>query len=207
MPSSTNITGQLDPGVLSLYLGYTCSPDVSQAVTGITLSTTQHNLGLVRVSPSTITLTNPMFGNAQTITASTAKVALNVQTAPVGATHSWVALYDMGGTCVAVTADGGAAQWATGYQTFTWTSSPNLVAGALYYLDIVNNAATTAPKLTGIATLAAEVNGALAAGNVTPYRWATNNAALGTAPPVVGTSTLNYASNVAAASGFFAGLL
>jgi hypothetical protein len=44
------------------------------------------------------------------------------------------------------------------------------VAGALYVIDVVNNAATTAPKLTGIATLAPEVQGALSAGSTTPYR-------------------------------------
>jgi hypothetical protein len=207
MPSNANYAGQLHPSVLSLYIGSTCSPDVSQVATGITLSTTQHNLGLIRVSPVIITGTNPQFGNSFSVAAAVVKVALNVQTAPVGATHSWVALFDLNGNCVAATADGGATQWSTGYQAFAWTSPVSLSPGSLYYIDVVNNAATTAPKLSGIATLTAEVNGALAAGNVTPHRWATNSGALGTAPPVPGTSTLSYASNAAATSGFFAGLL
>jgi hypothetical protein len=212
MASSTNITGQLDPGVLSLYVGYTVHPELSQATTGVALSVSQHNLGLVRVSPNTGALTNPLFGNSQSYAATTVSVALNVQTAPTSVTASWIALFDMNGVRQAVTANGGVTAWSTGYQTFNWVvpaGDRNLVPGALYYLDVVNNASGTAPKLTGIATLAPEVNGALAANGVTPFRWAQNTATPGTTPPVVGTSTLNYASNTTTGvtGGFFAGLL
>lgn len=209
MPSNANILGQLDPGVLSMYLGYTCSPHVSQTTTGIALSTTLHNLGLIRVSPVS-GATGNMFGSSVAWAANTVSVAINVTTAPTSVTHSWLALYDMSGTCQAVTADGGVTAWSSGYQTFSWVipaGDRNLIPGALYYVDVVNNATGTAPKLSGIAALSAEVTGAQAVGNATPYSWATNSAALGTTPPVVGTSTLSYASNTAATAGFFAGLL
>jgi hypothetical protein len=105
----------------------------------------------------------------------------------------------------------GSNAWGTGYQFFNFViaagASSNLVAGALYYIDVVNNATGTVPKLSGITTLAAEVNGALAANGVRPYRWATNSASQGSAPPVVGSSTLSYANNTAVSLGFFAGLL
>ncbi len=204
--AAPNLAGQLDPGALSQYLGYTVHPELSQATTGITLSNTLHNLGLVRVSPATITGTDPMFGETFSTTSPCTKVAVNVQGAPLGATHQWFALFDMGGHCVATTADGLAVQWGTGYQTFSWVTPVSLVAGGLYFIDAVNNGSTAA-KLSGVVTLAAEVNGALAANGTTPYRWATNSGSLGTAPPVVGTSTLAYASNSAVTTGFWAGLL
>lgn len=209
MPNNANITAQIYPGALSQYIGVTCSPHVSQTATGVALSTTLHNLGLVRVSPVTGSTTN-FFGSSVNWAANTVSVAINVTTPPTSVTHSWLALYDLGGTCQAVTADGGSTAWSSGWQTFPWVipaGDRNLVPGALYYVDILCNATGTAPKLSGIASLAAEVTGAQAAGSTTPYSWATNNAAFGTAPPVVGVSTLNYANNTAATSGFWSGLL
>ena len=156
------------PQCLKPVRGLYARPEVSQAITGITLSNTLHNLGLLRVSLAVTvsTGTDPMFGEAwsKTAVATSTKVAVNVQTAPLGATHQWFALFDINGNCVAATADAGVTQWGTGYQTFTWASPVTLVPGALYFVDAVNNGSTAA-NLSGVATLAGEVNGALAANN------------------------------------------
>ncbi len=85
----------------------------------------------------------------------------------------------------------------------------SLVAGTNYYLDAVCNGSTAA-TLSGLAALAPEVQGGLAIHGGAAYRWCTNSGSLGTAPPVPGTSTLSYASNVVvsnATGGFFVGLL
>lgn len=207
MASSANPIGQTDPGTLSMYIGYSCTPDDSQATTGIALSVTLHNLALVRANPLVTTSTDPRFGEAFTNTAASTKLAVNVQTAPVTVTHSWCALYDLSGNCLAVTADGGVTAWGTGYQTFTWLTPVTLVPGQLVYANVVNNASGTAPKLSGIATLAAETQANLTATGGTPFRWCVNSASPGATPPVPGTSTLNYTNNSAAAGGYFCGLL
>lgn len=187
MASSANPIGQTDPGTLSMYIGYSCTPDDSQATTGIALSVTQHNLALVRANPVVTVATgvDGVFGEAWSVktTATSTKLGVNVQTAPVTVTHSWAALFDLSGSCIAVSADGGSTAWSTGYTNFTWLTPVTLAVGGLYYVDVVNNASGTAPKLSGIATLPAETQANLTATGGTPFRWCVNSASPGTTPP------------------------
>jgi hypothetical protein len=208
-----NLTGAVYPGALSNYIGATLDPHVSSSSAAVTLNTSQYNLGLVRVSPTVNSVTNPMFGNSYSVASSTTKVVFNTTTASVGATHSWAVLLDMSGVCQAVTADGGATQWSLGLVTLSFVGAgvifgSNLVAGALYYIALYNNGGT-APKLSGISALLPEHTAGQSANVTAPYGFATNATSPGTTPPVAGASVLNLASNVTTGvtGGYFAGLL
>jgi hypothetical protein len=212
-----NLANAVYPGALANYIGCTIDPHASSSSAAVALNTSQYNLGLVRVSPTTNSITNPMFGNTVTAATNTTKVVFNTTTASVGATHSWAALLDMSGVCQAVTADGGATQWSLGLTTLSFVTPPgtgytnsyvNLVPGALYYIALFNNGGT-APKLSGIGALLPEHTAGQSANVTAPYGFATNATSPGTTPPAVGASVLNLARNVTTGvtGGFFAGLL
>jgi hypothetical protein len=206
-----NLSGSVYPGALANYIGATLDPHASSGTAAVVLSTSQYNLGLVRVSPTTGATVDPMFGESVATTSNATKVVFNVTTGSIGATHSWAALLDMNGVCRAVTADGGSTQWSLGLVTLNFivpAGTTNLVAGALYYVGLVNNGGT-APKLSGLSSLLPEHTAGQTASGTTPYGFATNATSPGTTPPAVGASVLTYSSNTTTGvtGGFFCGLL